>query len=162
MDKNSGIVFLSVMSQSLTCSVVRGESWFVIVLRNDIHLSALKATLNLEEELWWCLAWLTVGTGPPARLHSKINTTVYKEILKKHVVPILRTTINQQAVFIQDNALCHTVKSVKTFLFVEDVTVMWNGLLKAQTWILLKMFESYWKKHLRKRIQVTLKNYRLI
>ena len=38
------------------------------------------------------------GTGPLVRLHGKINITVYKEILKKHV-PNLRTTINQPAVF---------------------------------------------------------------
>ena len=31
-------------------------------------------------------------------------------------VPNLRTAINQPAVFMQDNAPCHTAKSVKTFL----------------------------------------------
>ena len=62
------------------------------------------------------------------RLHGKINTTVYKEILKKHVVPNLRTAINQPTVFMQDNTLCHTAKSVKTFLSKEDVTVMeWSA-----------------------------------
>ena len=63
------------------------------------------------------------GIGPLFRLHGKINITVYKEILKKHV-PNLRTTINQPAVFMQDNAPCHTAKSFKTFLSEEDVTVM--------------------------------------
>ena len=66
------------------------------------------------------------GTGPLVGLHSKIDTAVYKEILKKYVVPNLRTAINQPAVFMQDNAPCHTVKSVKTFL-------LWSALLKAQT-----------------------------
>ena len=37
------------------------------------------------------------GTGSTVRLHSKINITVYEEILKKHV-PNLRTTINQPVV----------------------------------------------------------------
>ena len=64
------------------------------------------------------------GTGRFLRLHSNVNTTLYKEILKKHVVPNLRTAINQPAVFMQDNAPCHTAKSVKTFLSEEDVTVM--------------------------------------
>ena len=63
------------------------------------------------------------GTGPLVKLHGKINANVYKEILKKHV-PNLRTAINQPAVFMQDNAPCHTAKSVKTFLSEEDVTVM--------------------------------------
>ena len=31
----------------------------------------------------------TAGTGPLVRLHTKINATVYKEILKRHVVPNL-------------------------------------------------------------------------
>ena len=48
---------------------------------------------------------LAAGTGPLVRLHGKINTAVYKDILKKHV-PNLRTAINQPAVFMQDNALC--------------------------------------------------------
>ena len=56
--------------------------------------------------------------------HSKINAIVHKEILKKRVVPNLRTAINQLAVFMQVNAPCHTAKSVKTFLSEEDVTVM--------------------------------------
>ena len=44
--------------------------------------------------------------------------------MKKHVVPNLRTAINQTAVFMQDNALCHISKSVYIFLSKEDVTVM--------------------------------------
>ena len=38
--KNSGIVLISAMIQSLTCSVVTGEGSFVAVLRNDIRLRA--------------------------------------------------------------------------------------------------------------------------
>ena len=63
------------------------------------------------------------GTGPLVRLYSKIDATVYKEILKKHV-PNLKTAINQPAVFMQDNAPSRTAKSVKTFLSEEDVTAM--------------------------------------
>ena len=66
----------------------------------------------------------TAGARPLLRLHGKINTTVYKEILKKHVVPNLRTAINQPVLFMQDNTPCHTAKSVKTFLSDEHVTVM--------------------------------------
>ena len=64
------------------------------------------------------------GTGPLVRLHGKIYATVYKEILKKHVVPNLRTAINQPAAFMPDKAQCHTAKSVKTSISEEDVTVM--------------------------------------
>ena len=63
------------------------------------------------------------GTGPLVWPNGKINATVHKEILKKHVSN-LRTAINQTAVFKQNNFPCHTAKYVKTFLFEEDVTVM--------------------------------------
>ena len=49
--KNTWIVFISAMSQSLTCSVVTEESSFDAVLRNDIRFNALKAALDLEEEV---------------------------------------------------------------------------------------------------------------
>ena len=69
----------------------------------------------------------TAGTGPLVRLHGKINATVYKEILKKHGAPNLRTAINQPVVFM-NNVLCHIVKSVKTFFSEEDVTIMeWHA-----------------------------------
>ena len=63
-------------------------------------------------------------TGALVRLHGKINAPAYKEISKKYVVLNLRTAINQPAVFMQDNAPCHTAKSVKTFLSGEDLIVM--------------------------------------
>ena len=59
------------------------------------------------------------GTGL-VRLYSKINTTVYKVILEKHVVPNLRTKINQPALLMQNNA----AKSVETILSEEEVTAM--------------------------------------
>ena len=65
-----------------------------------------------------------VGTKPLVRLLGKINATVYKEILKKHVVPNLRAAVNQPAVFMQDIVACHIAKSVKTFLSEENVSVM--------------------------------------
>ena len=44
-------IYIYMMSQSLTCSVMTGEGSFDAVLRNDIQLSALKAALNLVEEV---------------------------------------------------------------------------------------------------------------
>ena len=114
------------MSQRLTCSVVRGEDSFDAVLRKVIRLSALKAASNLVEEVWWCLAWflLQKKTRSLVRLYDKINASVYRDILKKHIVPNLRTIIIQPAVFMQDNATCHTVKTIKTFLSEAVLTVM--------------------------------------
>ena len=77
------------------------------------------------------------GTGPLVRLHGK---TVYKEILKKHV-PNLRTATIQPAVFMQDNAPCHAVKSDQTFHSEEDVIVMeWSAQRPV-----MNPIENVWK-----------------
>ena len=109
----------------LTCSIVMGEGSFDIVLRNDIRLSALKAVLNLEEEVWRCLAWFLLLiqdllSGYMVKLMQMYTKRYWRNIF----LPNLRTAINQTGVFMQDNALCHTMKSVKTSLSEEGVTVM--------------------------------------
>ena len=114
--ENSRIAFLSAISQSLACSVVTGEGSFDAVLRNDIRLSAQKNSVRLGGGSVMLFGMIAAGTRPFFRLHDKINATLYKEKLKKHAVSNLRTAINQLAVFQQYNALCLTVKSVKTFL----------------------------------------------
>ena len=73
------------------------------------------------------------GTGPLVRLLCKINTTVYKEILKKHVVPNLRTAISQPAVFMQDNAPCHA-----------DIS-FWGGCCCYGVACSKPRHESYWE-----------------
>ena len=110
---DNGIVFISAMSQSLTCSVETGVGSFDVVIRNDNRLCALKVALYLKKDVGLCFFMISAaGTGPFVRLHGKINATVYKDILKKHV-PNLRRILSMQ-----DKAPCHTAKSVKIFLFV--------------------------------------------
>ena len=75
------------------------------------------------------------------RLYNKINTTVFKDILKKHVILNLRIAFNQPIVFMQDNASCHSAKSVKTFLSEEDVTAT---ELPAQS-LHINPIENVWK-----------------
>ena len=100
-----------------------GERSFDAVVRNNKHT---KSSIKFGGRSVMVFGMISdgAGTGPLVRLHGKINATVYKKILKKYVVPNLRTVINQPAVFMQDNAPCHTPKSIKTFLSEEDVTVM--------------------------------------
>ena len=80
------------------------------------------------------------GTGSHVRIHGKINGTVYEEILKKPVLPSLKTAINQPAEFMPDNTQCYTVKSA--LLSGEDVAVMGWSAQSPKT-ILSKMFGSY-------------------
>ena len=111
------------MSQSLTCSVVIGEGSFDPVLRNDIHLSALKAALNLEEEVSWCLAWFLRLIENLLSGYTVKLTQLYTKRYWRNM-PYLTWELQLiNFVFIQDNALCHTAKFFTTF-FLEDVTVM--------------------------------------
>ena len=86
-----------------------------------------------------------------------MTSVVIKDLLSGYTVKLLRldtkrcwrnilylnfrTAINQPAVFMQDSAPCHTVKSLKTFLFEEDVTIMkWPTQTKN-----LNPIENIWK-----------------
>ena len=71
------IVFISAMSQSLTCSIETREGSFDAILRNDIPLNALKAALNLEKEEWWCLAWFLLLVQNLASGHMVKLTQLY-------------------------------------------------------------------------------------
>ena len=94
------------------------------------------------------------GTGTLIRLHGKINTTVYKEILKKHVLN-LRIAFNQSTVFMQDNDPCHTAKTW--------MLLLWSGPAQRPD---MNPIENVRKllneKAKEKKIQETLKNYGLI
>ena len=126
-----------------------------LVLRNDIHLSALKAASNFSVMVFGMI--FAAGTGILVMLYGKTNATVYKEILKKHV-PNLRIAINQPAVFMH----CVIQRSLLRYFFLRRMLLLWSGLPKVHTWIQLRMSESNIMKELRKRIQGTSKNYGLI
>lgn len=50
------------------------------------------------------------GVGPLIQLHGRGNA--YQNLLQQDVVPSLRLSPNQPAIFMQDNSPCHTVKQV--------------------------------------------------
>ena len=64
------------------------------------------------------------GVGSFARLQGKVNAGVYKQLVKDHVLPVLRNSTKQLFIFMQDNAPCHKAKVVMNFLKAENVTVM--------------------------------------
>lgn len=64
------------------------------------------------------------GVGPLVQLHGRVNANVYQNLLQQHMVPYLRSSPNQPAVFMQDNAPCHTAKRVKNFLEGENIELM--------------------------------------
>ena len=44
--------------------------------------------------------------GPLVRLRGRENAAVYKELVRQHVLPVLRNAANQPVIFMQDNAPC--------------------------------------------------------
>ena len=66
------------------------------------------------------------GVGPLLRLQGKINTGVYKQVVKDHFLPVLRNSTKQPSMFMQDNAPCHKAMVVMNFLKAE------NGLTSSR------------------------------
>ena len=64
------------------------------------------------------------GVGPLVRLQGKVNAGVYKQLVKDHVLPVLRNSTKQPSIFMQDNAPCHKAMVDMNFLKAENVTVM--------------------------------------
>ncbi len=44
------------------------------------------------------------GVDPLVRSNGKVNVAVYKQLAKDHVMPVLRNSNKQPAIFMQDNA----------------------------------------------------------
>ena len=64
------------------------------------------------------------GVGPLVRFHGKGNAAVYKQLVRDHVLPVLRHSSNLPSIFMQNNAPYHKAKLVMNFLKAENVTVM--------------------------------------
>ena len=72
------------------------------------------------------------GTTDLVRLITRVNGTIYKNMLRDHVIPILRNSECENPIFMQDNAPCHKAKHVMEFLKEQNVDVL-DYLLKVQT-----------------------------
>ena len=62
--------------------------------------------------------------GPLVRLLGKVNGGIYKQLVKDHVLPVLRNSTKQPSIFMQDNSLCHKAMVDMNFLKAENITVM--------------------------------------
>ena len=81
------------------------------------------------------------GTRPLVRLHGKINATVYKEIWRNMYLIWELQLINQ--LYICKSMFHVKQRSLLRHFFLRRMLLLWSGLLKAQTWILLRMFGIY-------------------
>ena len=64
------------------------------------------------------------GVGPLVQLQGKLNGGVYKQLVKDHVLPVLKNSTKQPSIFMHCNAPCHKAMVVMNFLKAENVTVM--------------------------------------
>ena len=62
------------------------------------------------------------GVAPLVRLQGKVNAGVYKQLVKYHVLPLLRNSTKQPSIFMQDNTPCHKAIVIMNFLEAENVT----------------------------------------
>ena len=65
----------------------------------------------------------SVGVGPIVHLHGNINASVYKELLRQHVLHLCKGTV-ETPIFMQDNAPYHKAKTVLSFLKEEGIAIM--------------------------------------
>ena len=66
------------------------------------------------------------STGLLVRLQNRINTTVQKEILKKHTVPNLRTQLINQ-LYLCKIRLRVTPRNLLKHFFQRKMLLLWNG-----------------------------------
>ena len=64
------------------------------------------------------------GVGPLVRLQGKVNAGPSKQFVKYHVLCVLRNSIKQPSIFMQDNGLCHKAMVVMNCLKAENVSVI--------------------------------------
>ena len=64
------------------------------------------------------------GTGPLVLLHGKVNSGVYKNVLRQYAIPYMQACNAQPPIFMQDNAPCHKAKCVTEYLKRENIKVM--------------------------------------
>ena len=62
--------------------------------------------------------------GPFGAIIRKGNAGVYKQLVKDHVLPVLRNSTKQPSIFMQDNASCHEALVGMNFFKAEIFTVI--------------------------------------
>ena len=64
------------------------------------------------------------GVGPLVLLQRIVNVRIHKQLVKDHVLPVLRNSTKQPSIYMQNNAPCHKAMVVMNFLKAEYVTVI--------------------------------------
>ena len=97
-----------------------GKTYIRRKVGEELSPKCLKASIKFgggSVMVWGMISGDNVG--PLVRLQGKVNAGVYKQLVKDHVLPVLRNSTKQFSIFMLDNVPCH-----KNFLKTENVTVM--------------------------------------
>lgn len=70
---------------------------------------------------WSCIS--KYGVGPLVPIEGTVNSDKYIDLLKEHLLPYLDEVCEEDMVFMQDGAACHTSKN--TMQFLENENVSW-------------------------------------
>ena len=102
-----------------------GKTYVLQKVDEELSPKCLRASVKFgggSVMVWGMIS--RVGVGPLVRLQGKVNAEVYKQLVKDHVLPVLRNSTKQPSIFMQDNAPCHKAMVVMNLLKAEHVTVM--------------------------------------
>ena len=86
--------------------------------------SVLRKLSNLGVEASWYLECFLAKVTPLVRLQTRVNAQIYKNIIQNHGVPIIQNSGFDRATFTQDNAPCHKVNVVMSYLGEQDFEIM--------------------------------------
>ena len=85
---------------------------------------SVKKTVKFGGCVMGCRMISSVGVAAIVHLHGNINASIYKELLRQHVLPHLHKGTVETPIFMQDNVPCHKAKIVLSFLEEEEIAVI--------------------------------------
>jgi hypothetical protein len=68
-------------------------------------------------------AFTAAGPGPLVPITGNITAASYIELVREHLLPMIQNT-DKNFIFMQDNAPVHTARSVKNFMFENNISLL--------------------------------------
>jgi transposase len=106
---------------------------------------------GISQMFWGCVS--ERGTGPLITIDGTMDQILYREVLEKYFIPELRAAevLGGDWKLMQDNAPCHTARSIKTFLASERIDMVeWppyspdmNPIENIWAWMKTKLANDY-------------------
>ena len=112
--------------------------------RKDEEFNPRCTVSMLQSDGGSVMVWSIISANGPGliiRLQGRINLTKYINMLTEHFLPYFGQNLDDNPIFMQDNAPIHTAGNVKRFLEENDIPCLdWPALHNLQTSILTKTY----------------------